>query len=527
MQPHFRFFPTFKMHPKISQQFADRLIVLVLFALSFVWTAEAVTAAEEVVIFSGQSVVEYTGKGNALKDSTQSPPDGGKSVRIEFWRSPHSIVIGPKRGADSFSPAGIDWDAQDLAFEYQTEGVPKILSLSIMVPVGGGLQEAVVLNNAPALMNLSIDGRWHTAVVNVDGWQKAFKAALDAKKIPEGALVGARIGVKVVHNGSINISNLRVVPKKGGSKISPTPESKPTPVSSPLAKAPSKSVKADNVSAQPQKLESAHPPRKVKAIVQKEVQKRQSASIQAPSVAKAAQTKAASGNGTPNITITKKSPASSEQDKLDEYSKVRAIPDAVEPLNRGFFWFNHQLYTFVFRPVSKVYGVIPKQARAAIFNVYDNVEFPVRFVNDLLQLKFKRADLEARKFLVNSVAGVGGIMRVSDRIPALANVPPADTAQTLAKWGVGHGCYIVLPVFGPSSLRDTVGLVGDYALSPVTWVSFGGVPSAAALAVTGPNSVRNMDGKLNAYDAATQNAVDPYQAVRSGYSQYREKAVAK
>jgi phospholipid-binding lipoprotein MlaA len=231
---------------------------------------------------------------------------------------------------------------------------------------------------------------------------------------------------------------------------------------------------------------------------------------------------------TPNITITKKSPVGADSNEdLDEYSKDKAIPDAVEPLNRGFFWFNHQLYTFVFRPVSKVYGVIPKQARAAIFNVYDNVEFPVRFVNDLLQLKFKRADLEARKFLVNSVAGVGGIMRVSDRIPALANVPPADTAQTLAKWGVGHGCYIVLPVFGPSSLRDTVGLVGDYALSPVTWVSFGGVPAAAALAITGPNSVRNMDGKLNAYDAATQNAVDPYQAVRSGYSQYREKAVAK
>ena len=320
---------------------------------------------------------------------------------------------------------------------------------------------------------------------------------------------------------------------KGRPLAKPTPS--PKPVSSPLAQTSSKPVRAQKGATQKSKPESSPvlSTRKVKAIVQKEVKKRQDASPQVASAPIVPQSKTpgpkkTSFKETPNITITKKSPVGADSNEdLDEYSKDKAIPDAVEPLNRGFFWFNHQLYTFVFRPVSKVYGVIPKQARAAIFNVYDNVEFPVRFVNDLLQLKFKRADLEARKFLVNSVAGVGGIMRVSDRIPALANVPSADTAQTLAKWGFGHGCYIVLPVFGPSSLRDTVGLVGDYALSPVTWVSFGGVPAAAALAITGPNSVRNMDGKLNAYDAATQNAVDPYQAVRSGYSQYREKAVAK
>ena len=314
----------------------------------------------------------------------------------------------------------------------------------------------------------------------------------------------------------------------------PTPKPKPSPKPvSPPAQTVSKSGKADIVSAPQQKLPPAPSPRKVKAIVQKEVQKRQSASQQAPSVASATQSKtsapqAPSNNGTPNITITKKSPAGDvPKEDIDEYSQVEVIPDTIEPLNRGFFWFNHQLYTFVFRPVSKVYGVLPKPARTAVFNVYDNIEFPVRFVNDLLQLKFKNADLELRKFLVNSVAGVGGIIRVSDRIPALSKVPATDTGQTLAKWGIGHGCYIVLPVFGPSSLRDTVGLAGDYALSPVTWVSFGGVPSAAALAVTGPNSVRNLDNKLDAYDAATKNSIDPYQAARSGYSQYRKKTTSQ
>jgi phospholipid-binding lipoprotein MlaA len=159
--------------------------------------------------------------------------------------------------------------------------------------------------------------------------------------------------------------------------------------------------------------------------------------------------------------------------------------------------------------------------------VYENVEFPVRFVNDLLQLKFKNADLEFRKFLVNSVAGVGGIVRVSDRIPALANIPAADTGQTLAKWGVGHGCYIVLPVLGPSSARDTVGRAGDYALNPLTWISFGGVSAGASVAMTAPNAVNTMDARIDTYDTVTKNAIDPYQAVRSGYSQYRKKAASE
>ena len=89
-----------------------------------------------------------------------------------------------------------------------------------------------------------------------------------------------------------------------------------------------------------------------------------------------------------------------------------------------------------------------------------------------MQLNFRRAGQETGKFLVNTVAGVGGIARFSDRIPALANVPAADTGQTFAKWGIGHGAYFVIPLLGPSSLRDTVGLAGDYALNPVSWVTF-------------------------------------------------------
>lgn len=238
--------------------------------------------------------------------------------------------------------------------------------------------------------------------------------------------------------------------------------------------------------------------------------------------------KTAAESKDPTIRIQKKAAPAPADDDLDEYSQVASVPDPAEPVNRGTFWFNHQLYNYVLRPVSKAYEfILPSPARKAIHNVFENVEYPVRVVNHALQFEFKRADLETRKFVVNSVAGVGGILRVSDRIPELANIPPADTGQTFAKWGIGHGAYVVLPVLGPRSVRDTVGMAGDYALNPVSWLSYGGVSGATALAVSGPSAARNMNEKINLYDAATQNAIDPYIAVRTGYIQYREQAASK
>jgi phospholipid-binding lipoprotein MlaA len=254
----------------------------------------------------------------------------------------------------------------------------------------------------------------------------------------------------------------------------------------------------------------------------------------APSVSKPAPKsikptpKTAADSKDPSIRIQKKSAPAPLNDDLDEYSHVATIADPAEAVNRGTFWLNHQLYNFLLRPVSKAYEfVLPSLARKAIHNVFENLEYPVRVVNHALQFEFNRADLETRKFVVNSVAGVGGILRVSDRIPELANIPPADTGQTFAKWGIGHGAYVVLPVLGPRSVRDTVGMAGDYALNPVSWLSYGGVSGATALAVSGPSAARNMNEKINLYDAATQNALDPYIAVRTGYIQYREQAASK
>jgi phospholipid-binding lipoprotein MlaA len=217
----------------------------------------------------------------------------------------------------------------------------------------------------------------------------------------------------------------------------------------------------------------------------------------------------------------------SNEDDLEEYS-VLLIPDPLEPLNRATFTLNHGIYVYLFRPISKGYQtVVPKLVRTGIHNAYENVKFPIRFVNDTLQGKFERAGMETGKFVVNSVVGVGGLGRPSDRIPALADIPAGNTPQTFAKWGIPHGAYLVLPVLGPSSVRDTVGLAGDYALNPVSWVTilFGGY--GWTVAVPSVNTLRSLPVQMDIYEAATKDAIDPYVAARSAYVQFREEDAAK
>jgi phospholipid-binding lipoprotein MlaA len=227
-----------------------------------------------------------------------------------------------------------------------------------------------------------------------------------------------------------------------------------------------------------------------------------------------------------NKTETKASKA--VNDDLDEYSNVASVPDPIQPVNRGTFWVNHQLYRYILKPISKTYDkVVPLPVRQGIYNVFDNLEYPDRVVNDLLQWKLKRAGYETEKFLLNSTVGVAGLMKVSNHFPTLAALPRPDTGLTFAKWGCDHGCYIVLPVFGPKSARDTVGFAGDVALSPLFWFSLW-FPSAAWMpAVSTPDSLRGLHDKLSAYDAATENTLDRYLSARSAYIQYRKQAELK
>jgi phospholipid-binding lipoprotein MlaA len=213
-------------------------------------------------------------------------------------------------------------------------------------------------------------------------------------------------------------------------------------------------------------------------------------------------------------------------DDLDEYSAA-TVSDPIERVNRGTFWVNHQLYHYVFHPISDAYKkVVPKLARKSIDNVFDNARYPIRLVNDLLQGNPERAGQETAKFFVNSTYGLAGLGRPSDRTPGLEDVPAADTGITFAKWGIPNGPYFVIPILGPSTARDTAGLVGDYALNPLSWVGIVW-PYTWIVAVPTTNTVRSLPHQMEAYDAATGNALDRYLAVRTAYIQYRNAAVAK
>lgn len=220
-------------------------------------------------------------------------------------------------------------------------------------------------------------------------------------------------------------------------------------------------------------------------------------------------------------------PASASDDDLETYSATQ-VGDPWQPVNRVTFGINHGVYKFVLNPVCKVYeAILPRPARQGIFNVFENIRVPIRLVNNLLQGNVPRAGQEAGRFVVDSTVGVAGIGRPSNHIPLLADVPPADTAQTFSKWGIANGPYVVLPLLGPSTARDTVGLAGDYALNPLTWVSivFGSIDWIIAIPTAA--TLRSVPTQMELYNTVTADALDPYLAARSAYIQNRNELNAK
>ena len=229
-----------------------------------------------------------------------------------------------------------------------------------------------------------------------------------------------------------------------------------------------------------------------------------------------------SSNGVRNATSKQGPTATADDPYADEVTKKSN--DACEGLNRQTFKFNHQFYRFVARPIAKVTTfIIPPPVLNALGQALENLESPVRITSCLLQAKTKRAAQETGKLVLNSTLGVGGLWKPSDRVNSLKNVPPEDLGQTFGNWGIPQGPYLVIPVLGPSSVRDAVGKVGDTFLHPAQWVSVSGVKTAA----TATQAVVENPDRLDVYDATTKDALDPYIGMREAYLEYRAAAVRK
>jgi phospholipid-binding lipoprotein MlaA len=212
---------------------------------------------------------------------------------------------------------------------------------------------------------------------------------------------------------------------------------------------------------------------------------------------------------------------------------AKKMDDPLQGLNRSIFRFNDGLYSFALRPVAHGYAiVVPRPIRTGISNVFENSDFPVRFVNCVLQGKLIRSAQETGKFLINSTAGVGGLIRVSDHVEGLIDVPAEDFGQTLGVWGIPAGPYILIPVLGPSDCRDLAGKAGDFAASPINWHALGlirhaFITDAVNIAITSTRYVNALPKAVEAYDQMKGEAVDPYIAMRDGYLSYRAAQVKK
>lgn len=205
---------------------------------------------------------------------------------------------------------------------------------------------------------------------------------------------------------------------------------------------------------------------------------------------------------------------------FEEESPTVAVNDPWESMNRSIFKFNDGFYTHFFIPVADTYeSVVPDPMETAITNFFDNLKFPLRFVTYSLQGNFGLVGRETGRFIVDSTMGFGGLLRPSDDIRTLTDLPSTDLGLTFAYWGIDFGPYLVLPVFGPSSGRDVFNLPAEYFLDPVNYIDDGEWETGLSVL-----EILNESPKLMAdYQRSKESAIDHYSSLRDFYIQLRNE----
>ncbi len=200
------------------------------------------------------------------------------------------------------------------------------------------------------------------------------------------------------------------------------------------------------------------------------------------------------------------------------------IRDPLEQMNRFFFKVNDELYEWVLKPTTKVYSrIFPLELRESFGNFFHNLASPITFVNALLQGDFPLAGNVFSRFVINSTIGVYGFADVASQE---FNIEPerADFGQTLGKWGLGEGIFLFWPVFGPSSVRDSVGLVADTYLHPVPYFHDSWTLDTAYYTTS---RVNTLSLHPDVYEDVKRYALDPYVATRQAYYEYRKARIEK
>ena len=230
------------------------------------------------------------------------------------------------------------------------------------------------------------------------------------------------------------------------------------------------------------------------------------------------------------LTLTLSVQAASDGDLLLKKNEPSEIKDCFEGVNRATFALNQALDGIIFKPVASVYKKIPSPVRAGVSNSLDNLSNLVTIPNNILQGEFALAGVNTGRFLINSTIGMLGIFDVAQSF-GITDYEKEDYGQSLAKAGVGPGCYIVLPVLGPSTARDTVATAANF-LGGDAWYNvtvrndthyFRDIDYYSSK-VTG-----GVDFRAKNYDSIEnlkKNSIDFYASVKSLYLQDRQQKIA-
>lgn len=199
----------------------------------------------------------------------------------------------------------------------------------------------------------------------------------------------------------------------------------------------------------------------------------------------------------------------------------QANKDPLEGFNRGVYKFNDTADKAVIKPIAGAYkAVLPSPIRTGVNNFFTNLGTLVSAINDLLQFKFDKAFEGTGRFVINTTFGIAGLIDVAsmDGIEQRNE----DFGQTLGHWGVGSGAYLVLPFLGPSTLRDTGGLVVDtLAFDPITYVD----EPATRNSLRGLKYLDKRAQLLPGSDLLDDAALDPYAFMRDAYLQRRDAQI--
>lgn len=194
--------------------------------------------------------------------------------------------------------------------------------------------------------------------------------------------------------------------------------------------------------------------------------------------------------------------------------------DPLEPINRGIYHFNDGVDKVLLKPAAEIYrGVLPQFVRTGVGNFFSNINDILVALNNLLQGKIQDAVSDAGRVVVNTTAGILGVIDVATEIGLEKH--NEDFGQTLGRWGIGDGPYLVLPFFGPSNLRDALALIVDYKTDPVTYVD----PSRDRNQLWAARIVNRRAELLDTSKILETAALDPYEFLRDAYLQRRRNLV--